>query len=154
MCVRFRKQDLTGRDFKAGWDLIGYPSASFQTLLRYTPIKCSECAAAFELFSKDNAEQLLGIAELDLVLRSLGQVNCVFISFTGEHPIHKMSFSSTRPFVFFLSGETAVLLFACFRTTTPFQMGLPIWVAPLLERERDEMFKFEQTHFITSLVPP
>ena len=32
--------------------------------------------AAFELFTKDTADQLLGVAELDLVLRALGQEKC------------------------------------------------------------------------------
>lgn len=62
---------------KSGWDDQVTLHRPFQTDTRVdTHIHIfSECAAAFELFSKDNAEQLLGIAELDLVLRSLGQVH-------------------------------------------------------------------------------
>merc|ERR1711892_1654714 len=53
---------------------MGLSRYSFLTLTQVQRQKMQEqCAAAFELFSKDNAEQLLGIAELDLVLRSLGQ---------------------------------------------------------------------------------
>ena len=36
-----------------------------------------ECVAAFELFTKDTTDQLLGVAELDLVLRGLGQEPCL-----------------------------------------------------------------------------
>ena len=34
-----------------------------------------ECQAAYELFTKDVSDQMLGINELDLVLRSLGHVS-------------------------------------------------------------------------------
>ena len=132
MCVCvFVNRILRARDFKAGWDLISYLSPSFQTLLRYTPIKrpwlkteylTSECAAAYELFSKDNAEQLLGIAELDLVLRSLGQVNYCFHLIYGWTTSNSKTEFFRAPAHYFWAQhsnvETAVLLVACFRTTT------------------------------------
>lgn len=99
MCVRFRKQDLTGRDFKAGWDLIGYPSASFQTLLRYTPIKSLmfRVCRRFRTLLQGQCRAVVGHCRAWLGLAFTWPGKLCFYLIYGRTSNSKMSFSSTRP---------------------------------------------------------
>ena len=47
-----------------------------------------ECQAAYELFTKDVSDQMLGINELDLVLRSLGHVSTCVVAYVVYILLH------------------------------------------------------------------